>query len=81
MTIPTKMNALILKGHGYSGTSEGPSIDSLEPWLDFTQIDVPTPEAGQVLIKVIQSGVNPSDLHFIKGEYGIPRVQGQARRI
>lgn len=76
MTIPHKMNALVLKGHGYSGTAEGPSIDSLEPWLDFAQVDVPTPEAGQVLIKVIQSGVNPSDLHFIKGEYGIPRVKG-----
>ncbi len=77
LTLPTKMKALILKGHGYSGTAEGPSIDSLEPWLDLAEIDVPMPEAGQVLIKVIQSGVNPSDLHFIKGEYGLPRVQGK----
>jgi len=70
------MNALILKGHGFSGTAEGPSIDSLEPWLEYTQIDTPKPQAGQVVIKVTQAGVNPSDLHFIKGEYGIPRVQG-----
>jgi len=76
MTLPEKMNALILKGDGYSGTSEGPAIDSLEPWLELTRIDVPNPKAGQVVIKVIQSGVNPSDLHFIKGEYGLPRVKG-----
>lgn len=76
MTIPNQMKALILKGDGYSGTAEGPAIPSLDPWLDLTTVDVPKPEAGQVLIKVIQSGVNPSDLHFIKGEYGIPRVKG-----
>ncbi|MGB7335085.1 MAG: zinc-binding dehydrogenase [Salaquimonas sp.] len=76
MTIPTKMRALILKGDGYSGTAEGPAIPSLEPWLDLKTVDVPKPDIGQVLIKVIQSGVNPSDLHFIKGEYGIPRVKG-----
>ena len=76
MTIPATMKALILKGHGYSGTAEGPAIPSLDPWLDYTTIDVPKPDVGQVLIKVIQSGVNPSDLHFIKGEYGIPRVKG-----
>lgn len=76
MTIPSTMKALILKGHGYSGTAEGPAIPSLEPWLDFTTVDVPKPDVGQVLIKVIQSGVNPSDLHFIKGEYGIPRAKG-----
>lgn len=76
MSIPSTMKALILKGDGYSGTAEGPAIPSLDPWLDLKTVDVPTPEAGQVLIKVIQSGVNPSDLHFIKGEYGIPRVKG-----
>ncbi len=76
MTVPKTMKALILKGHGYSGTAEGPAISSLEPWLDLAEIDVPKPEDGQVLIKVIQSGINPSDLHFIKGEYGIPRVKG-----
>ncbi len=76
MTIPARMNALVLKGHGFSGTAEGPSIDNLEPWLDLAQVDVPKPDVGEVLIKVTQSGVNPSDLHFIKGEYGIPRVKG-----
>ena len=76
MTVPSTMNALILKGDGFSGTAEGPVIESLETWLDLATVDVPKPEVGQVLIKVIQSGVNPSDLHFIKGEYGIPRVQG-----
>lgn len=76
MSIPQTMQALILKGDGYSGTAEGPVIEALDPWLELAEIDVPKPGAGQVLIKVIQSGVNPSDLHFIKGEYGIPRVKG-----
>ena len=76
MTIAKTMQALVLKNQGYSGTSEGPALASLEPWLELRQIPVPTPGAGQVLIKVGLGGVNPSDLHFIKGEYGIPRVKG-----
>jgi NADPH:quinone reductase-like Zn-dependent oxidoreductase len=37
---------------------------------------VPQPGPGQVLVKVGLGGINPSDLHFIKGEYGLPRVKG-----
>ncbi len=70
------MGALILKGHGYSGTAEGPSISTLEPYLELAQVPVPQPGPGQVLIKVALGGINPSDLHFIKGEYGIPRIKG-----
>ncbi len=76
MSIPTTMNALILKGHGYSATAEGPAISSLEPWLEQASVPVPQPGPGQVLVKVGLGGINPSDLHFIKGEYGIPRVKG-----
>ena len=71
-----KMFALVQKHDGYSGTSEGPSILSCEPWLEPVTIDVPKLQEGQVLIKIAMASVNPSDLHFIKGEYGQPRVKG-----
>lgn len=75
-TIPATMNALLLKHDGYSQSQEGPSIETLEPFLEYKQIDVPTPGEGQVLIKVGLGNINPSDLHFIKGEYGQPRRAG-----
>lgn len=74
--IPSTMKALVLKQGGYSGTSEGPSIPSLDPWLDHAEIAVPQPGPGQVLVEVGLANINPSDLHFIKGEYGIARVKG-----
>ena len=76
MSIPQKMHGLVLKGDGFSGTSEGPAVSTLEPYLDFQELDVPEPDDGQVLIKTIMASVNPSDMHFIKGEYGVPRRKG-----
>ncbi|MEL6598199.1 MAG: zinc-binding dehydrogenase [Pseudomonadota bacterium] len=75
MTVPSEMTALIQLHEGYSGSREGPAIESLDPYLRFGTTAVPTPGDGQVLIKVGLAGVNPSDLHFIKGEYGQPRVK------
>ena len=71
------MRALTVKGSGFSGTQEGPAIASLDPWVDYATVDVPTPDPGQLLIKVRLANINPSDLHFIKGEYGLPRVAGK----
>jgi NADPH:quinone reductase-like Zn-dependent oxidoreductase len=34
-----------------------------------------------VLVKVRMASVNPSDLYFIKGEYGQPRVKGAPRAL
>lgn len=75
MSIPETMHALVQLHDGYSGTQEGPAIDTLEPYLAGRDIPVPQPAAGQVLIKVDLAAVNPSDLHFIKGEYGQPRIK------
>ncbi len=74
--IPDTMNALLLLHDGYSQTQEGPAIDTLEPYLEYREIEVPKPGDGQVLIKVTLGNINPSDLHFIKGEYGQPRRAG-----
>jgi len=72
-----KMLALLQKQDGYSGNSDGPVISSCDPWLEAGIIDVPDLKEGQVLIKVAMASVNPSDLHFIKGEYGQPRIKGK----
>ncbi|MCW9043739.1 MAG: zinc-binding dehydrogenase [Pseudopelagicola sp.] len=74
--LPKTMTAILQTGDGYSGTSEGPHIDDAANYLETAEIPVPTPGPGQVLIRVRMSSVNPSDLHFIKGEYGQPRVKG-----
>jgi NADPH:quinone reductase-like Zn-dependent oxidoreductase len=78
MTLPANMNALILKGHGFAPTREGAAIETLEPYLEYGSLPVPKPGPGQVLIRVRVASVNPSDLYFIKGEYGQPRIKGAA---
>lgn len=74
--LPETMTAVLQTGDGYSGTSEGPQIDDASKYLELAEIPVPKPGKGQVCIRVRMSSVNPSDLHFIKGEYGQPRVKG-----
>jgi NADPH:quinone reductase-like Zn-dependent oxidoreductase len=78
MTIPESMNALIVKGHGLSGSRTGADIETFEPYLDYGSLPVPQPGPGEVLVKVRMASVNPSDLHFLKGEYGQPRIKGAA---
>jgi len=75
--IPQTMQALVQLGDGFSGAATGPVIDDAAHWLALKQVPVPVPGEAQVLIAVRRSSVNPSDLHFIKGEYGQPRVKGQ----
>ncbi|MEM7525286.1 MAG: zinc-binding dehydrogenase [Pseudomonadota bacterium] len=76
MTMPDKMTALIQLHDGYSGRREGPAIEAMAPYLAQETIPVPTPGPGQAVIRVHMAAVNPSDTHFIKGEYGQPRVKG-----
>jgi len=74
--IPKSMFAVIQTHGGYSPAATGPVIDDASDWLAEAELPVPTPGPGQVLIRLRTASVNPSDIHFIKGEYGQPRVKG-----
>ena len=74
--IPDNMRALVLRYDGYSGTAEGPSIASLSDWCALLEVPTPRPTGSEVLVRIGLANVNPSDLHYIKGEYGQPRRKG-----
>jgi NADPH:quinone reductase and related Zn-dependent oxidoreductases len=78
MPFPSTMNALVLSGDGYAATRTGGGISDLAPFLSYGTLPVPAPGPGEVLVKVRIASVNPSDLFFIKGEYGQPRRKGAA---
>ncbi|MEO5755275.1 MAG: zinc-binding dehydrogenase [Mesorhizobium sp.] len=77
MTIPSEMKALLLTGDGYTKTPSGSVLEAMEPYLVPGTIAVPAPGPSQVLIKVSLASINPSDVMFIKGQYGQPRAKGQ----
>jgi NADPH:quinone reductase-like Zn-dependent oxidoreductase len=77
MTLPATMTALLLKNDGYASTPSGTVLEALDPYVAQATIDVPRPEGRQVLVKVKLASINPSDVMFIKGMYGQPRVQGR----
>lgn len=54
----------------------GDTLDRADLFLEQATIPVPQPGPGQVLIKVQRATANPSDLGFIQGFYGQPRVKG-----
>ncbi len=58
--IPTTMRAVQLRA--YDGKAES---------LSIAEVPVPRPGPGQALVKVAASPVNPSDLMFIRGLYGM----------
>ncbi|OBQ59339.1 zinc-binding dehydrogenase [Mesorhizobium erdmanii] len=77
MTIPSEMKALLLVGDGYTKTPSGSALEAMEPYLEPGSIAVPVPGPSQVLIKVSLASINPSDVAFIKGQYGQPRAKGR----
>jgi NADPH:quinone reductase-like Zn-dependent oxidoreductase len=75
--LPNKMQALLLREGGFSSdVVPAGQLRDVARYLELAEVDLPVPGAGQVLIKVAASMVNPSDLMFIQGGYGQQRVQG-----
>lgn len=72
------MFAVVQAHDGYANVnaSTGPHIDNAADWLSEANLPVPEPKDNEVLIRMRTASVNPSDVHFIKGEYGQPRVKG-----
>ncbi|MCA0031526.1 zinc-binding dehydrogenase [Mesorhizobium sp. B263B2A] len=77
MTILSEMQALLLVGDGYTRTPSGSVLEAMEPYIEPGSIAVPAPGPSQVLIRVSLASINPSDVAFIKGQYGQPRAKGQ----
>ena len=75
MTLPATMQALVTREGGYAD-NPGPRIDALSDWCALRELPVPEPAEGQVIVKVGLASVNPSDLHYVKGSYGQPRIEG-----
>ncbi|MDY7225396.1 zinc-binding dehydrogenase [Hyalangium rubrum] len=60
--LPETMRALCLTA--YDGRPES---------LQVTEMPVPKPAAGQVLVRVSAAPINPADLMFVRGLYGVKR--------
>lgn len=71
------MKSLILKQDGLaSQRPESVVLTDMAPFVEYADYPEPTPDEGQVKIKVSLASVNPSDEMFIQGLYGQKRVQG-----
>ncbi|WP_224369293.1 zinc-binding dehydrogenase [Hyalangium versicolor] len=60
--LPETMRALCLKA--YDGRPES---------LQVMEVPVPRPGAGQVLVRVAAAPINPADLMFVRGLYGVKK--------
>src|SRR5688572_4664308 len=60
--LPETMRALSLTA--YDGRPES---------LQVTEMPVPKPGPGQVLVRVSAAPINPSDLMFVRGLYGVKK--------
>lgn len=78
MTTPKTTRALALREGGYAAGPAPQVPESLTPFLELREVSLPAPRPGQVVVEVALSPVNPSDLFFVQGAYGQPRVAGQA---
>ncbi|MEX0285749.1 MAG: zinc-binding dehydrogenase [Paracoccaceae bacterium] len=72
------MRGLLLRDGGYAGTDSfiGNTMDRPGDFLELGTVPRPVPGPGQVLIKVRRAALNPSDIAYVQGFYGQPRVQG-----
>jgi NADPH:quinone reductase-like Zn-dependent oxidoreductase len=77
MPVQPTMLALVLTQSGYAPEPPTLPIADFRPLLEVKTIPTPTPRPGQVLIRVRNASVNPSDIALVAGAYGTPRVTGR----
>ncbi|MFQ5437208.1 MAG: alcohol dehydrogenase catalytic domain-containing protein [Paracoccaceae bacterium] len=77
MALPGTMKALVQSNGGYAPDGlPSPTLENIAEHLALADIPLPTLRRGQVLIKVALASVNPSDIMFVQGYYGQPRIKG-----
>lgn len=76
MNTPQTMLALVQRSAGFAEDVRSLVPESLEPYVDAATVETPHPGSGQVLIRMSLAPVNPSDIAFIMGVYGQPRIAG-----
>ncbi len=77
MKLPDHMQALVLNDDGFATVKSGSVLEALAPYVTLKRLGIPTPRPTQVLVKVSLASINPSDVMFIKGQYGQARAKGQ----
>src|SRR5262245_985509 len=77
MEVPATMTALLQKHDGYSVMPSGNILEALEPYAALGVVPIPALKPTQLLIRVKLAPINPSDVMFLKGMYGLPRQKGQ----
>ena len=60
MTLPSSMHAAVLTG-----------FDDPKTQLLFQEIPIPELKDGDVLVRMSAAPINPSDLVFLRNQYGI----------
>lgn len=65
-TIPEKTKALVLEAYNTN------LIRAMRA-LKLTELEIPKPKAGEVLVKIEAAPVNPSDIAFLMGGYNIEK--------
>lgn len=75
--VPATMKALLLRNDGYASIRPDRALEAMDPYVGLGSIEVPQPQGNQVLVKVALASINPSDVAFLKGIYGQPRVIGR----
>lgn len=78
MALPGSTKALVLRAGGYAAGPTAAVPASMAEHLELTDMHLPALKPGQVLVEVIMAPVNPSDLFFVQGSYGQPRIKGNA---
>lgn len=73
------MKGLLLRQGGFAEKSEltGAQLDRPGEFLELGEFPKPKLAPGQVLIKMRRATINPSDIAFVQGVYGQPRIEGK----